>query len=54
MNIIIRKLIAIVIFLILLFSPIIFFEILFYGLRWVFIRKNFPNPLSFEILKRLW
>lgn len=52
---IIRRLFAIILFTIVLFSPIVLFEVIIYGLRWFFIRKNFPkNPLSFEILYRLW
>jgi hypothetical protein len=52
---VIRRLFAFFLFIIVLFSPIVFFEIIIYGLRWIFTRKRFPkNPLSFEIIERLW
>jgi hypothetical protein len=55
LEIIIRRLISVVLFVGVLFSPITLLEVIAYSIRWMVNRKTFPKyPYSYEFIKKMW
>ena len=55
LEVILRRSITLVIFIVILFSLIILIELFLYSMRFFLYGINFPkNPYSFEFLKRMW
>ena len=55
LDLIIRRIISSILFVIILFSPLCLIEVVIYSIRYLINRTSFPNdPYSFQFIKRMW